>query len=158
MLKVYIAADITSCPQLNQTLRIMRKTLLLLTFITLNSICYSQVVKFKISSVSFKNYDEKIGQWEDWTEIEEVDILGTIDVDNDRIRIFSKSEQNYDVIENKGKRTDNDGDDIIEWICVNEDGMKCGVRLVTLNSRNGRKQLYVDFNNFYILYNIYFLD
>ncbi len=136
----------------------MRKTLLLLTFITLNSICYSQVVKFKISSVSFKNYDEKIGQWEDWTEIEEVDILGTIDVDNDRIRIFSKSEQNYDVIENKGKRTDNDGDDIIEWICVNEDGMKCGVRLVTLNSRNGRKQLYVDFNNFYILYNIYFLD
>jgi hypothetical protein len=42
----------------------MKKLLILLIFIAFNSIGYSQVVKFKISSVSFKNYDENTSQWE----------------------------------------------------------------------------------------------
>ena len=125
-----------------------QKILLLISFVFLIFNSTAQVLKFKVTSVSFKSYDEINQKWEDWTNVEEVDILGVMDVDNGRIKIYSDTEQTYDIIESKGTRTDSDGDDIFEWVCINEEALKCGVRLVTLNSQESRKQLYVDFSNF----------
>jgi hypothetical protein len=136
----------------------MKKSLFLIVFIFSVFAGSAQVLKFKVTSVSFKDFDEKTQQWVDWTDPKDVDILGFFDIDNDRIKIFSETEQTYDVIESKGRRTDSDGDDIIEWICIDHEGYRSGVRLFTLNSQNSSRQLYIDYSNFIISYDIYFLD
>jgi hypothetical protein len=81
-----------------------------------------------------------------------------MDIDKDRITIYSKETQIYDVAENEGKTTDSDGDDFWSFYCVNEDGLTCRVRLAKLNSQNGRNQLYIDFNDMKWVYNLYSLD
>ncbi|RYM35943.1 hypothetical protein ERX46_02815 [Brumimicrobium glaciale] len=136
----------------------MKKILFLICLLASSAISFSQVVKFKITSVSFRDYDETTETWDEWSEGKELNILGFIDSENERVKIFSETEQNYDVIENKGERTDNDGDDVVEWICVNEDGVKCSLKLITINSQDKRKQLYINFNNFMLVYNFYFLE
>ncbi len=134
--------------------KILLTTILLLVF----SSAFSQVIKCKAYSIAFKEKNEYTGNWSEWSNWEDVDILIVIDANNDRIKIFSKEDQIYDIIQYKGEHTDSDGDDTIEWLCVNEDGLKCGVRLVKLNSKGGTSQIYVDFADFMFVYNIYKLD
>ena len=134
------------------------KSILLLGFIILlTNLAYGQVYKLKTTSFAFKT---KINdyQWSDWSEWEEASILVVMDSDKDRITIYSKDTQVYDIAEDEGKTTDSDGDDTWSFYCVNEDGLTCGVRLVILNSQNGLNQLYVDFNDAKWVYNLYSLD
>jgi hypothetical protein len=84
--------------------------------------------------------------------------LLTIDGDNNRIKIFSKQEQVYDIIKTYESVIDDDGDKTSKWLCINEDGLKCFIRLVKLNSQEGRNQIYVDFDDLMFAYNIYRLD
>jgi hypothetical protein len=126
----------------------MIKVLLASTFMMIISPSFSQVTKCKAYSFAHKEKNEYSGRWSEWSSWEDTEILIAIDSENDRIKIFSKVDQIYDIIEYKGTRTDADGDDIIEWICVNEDGLKCGVRLVKLNSKGGKSQIYIDFADF----------
>jgi len=135
------------------------RTLLIVIFSTFTLVSSTaQVVKFKIFSASFKNFDESREEWGDWTDHTETDILGIIDADEDRIKIFTEPESTFDVIENLESRIDTDGDEIDEWVCIDHAGKKCGVRIVTLNSQNSRKQIYIEYQNFIICYNIYFLN
>lgn len=129
---------------------------ILLVFFT--SITLAQVTKFRTNSFSMKTKNEKTKQWTKWSEAEKADILITIDIENNRIKIFSKGEQVYDIIKYYEKVTDDEGDETIQFQCVNEDGLKCIVRFVILNSREGRRQLYVDFADVMIVYSIYKLD
>lgn len=115
---------------------------------------YSQVYKLKSSSVAFK-YKSTDDEWTNWSDWEETSVIVVLDTENDRIKIFSKEPQIYDVIEDEGEKTDEDGDDIWSLYCVNEDGLTCRVRLVQLNSQEGRLQLYVDFNDMSWAYNVY---
>lgn len=134
------------------------KSILLLGFIILmTNLAYGQVYKLKTTSVAFKTKVNDY-QWSDWSEWEEASILVVMDIDKDRFTIYSKETQVYDVAEDEGKTTDSDGDDTWSFYCVNEDGLTCRVRLVKLNSQNGRNQLYVDFNDMKWVYNLYSLD
>lgn len=136
----------------------MRKTLFALLLTTLVSISFAQVTKFKSSGFATKFKNEYSGNWGKWSDFKETEVLITIDLTNERIKIFSKKEQVYDIIKYFDKETDSDGDETIEFQCVNEDGLKCHVRFVILNSQNGRRQLYVDFSDVMWVYNIYRLD
>ena len=122
------------------------------------SVTLSQVTKFRTTSLSMKTKNERTKQWNKWSEPEKVDVLITIDIENNRIKIFSKGEQVYDIIQYYEKETDNEGDETLQFQCVNEDGLKCFVRFVVLNSREGKRQLYVDFADIMWVYNIYKLD
>ena len=117
-----------------------------------------QVTKFKSTSFATKIFNESTSHWGKWSEPEETEVLLTIDITNERIRIFSKEEQVYDIIKFYKKETDNDGDETMKFQCVNENGLKCHVRFVVLNSKNGQRQLYIDFSNMMWMYNIYNLD
>jgi len=129
---------------------------ILLTLIA--NISFGQLTKFKSTSYATKFKNEYTGNWGKWSAFEETEVLITIDVTNDRIKIFSKKEQVYDIIKYYDLETDSDGDETLQFHCVNEDGLKCFVRFVVLNSRNGRRQLYVDFADMMWVYNIYKLD
>ncbi|WP_425638214.1 hypothetical protein ACPUEN_02270 [Algoriphagus yeomjeoni] len=134
------------------------KSIFLLGFIILvTNLTYGQVYKLKTTSVAFKTKVNDY-KWSDWSEWEETSVLVVMDIDKDRFTIYSKETQVYDVAEDEGKTTDSDGDDTWSFYCVNEDGLTCRVRLVRLNSQNGRNQLYVDFNDMKWVYNLYSLD
>lgn len=129
-----------------------------LIFFSLAFSSSGQITKFKSTGYATKFKNEYTGKWGEWSEFEKTEVLITVDVKNDRIKIFSKKEQIYDIIKYYEKTTDTDGDETLQFHCVNEDGLKCFVRFVVLNSQNGRRQLYVDFADMMWVYNIYKLD
>ena len=82
----------------------------------------------------------------------ETSVLIVMDLDKERITVYSKETQIYDFAKDEGKTTDADGDDFYSYLCVNEDGLSCRIRFANLNSQNGRNQLYVDFNEWILDY------
>ena len=136
----------------------MKRILVLSVFLLVISTAFSQVIKCRAYSFAHKEKNEYSSRWTEWSSWEEVDILIAIDLDNDRIKIFSKVDQIYDIIQYRGESTDSDGDNTIEWLCVNEDGLKCALRLVKRYSEGGKSQLYIDFADFMFVYGIYKLD
>lgn len=136
----------------------IKNLLFALLFILVTNIAFGQLTKFKSTSYAIKFKNENTGYWGKWSDLEETEVLITVDLTNDRIKIFSKKEQVYDIIKYYPLETDRDGDEIFRFYCINEDALKCFVRLVTLNSKNGRRQLYVDFSDMMWYYNIYRLD
>lgn len=132
--------------------------IIFIILVLISTASFSQVIKLKAFEIAFKYKNENTQRWDQWSDWEDVDILVTIDSDPQRIKIFSEKEQVYDIIKYKGETTGSDGDITSEWICVNEDGRKCGVRIVKLNSNNNIQQLYIDFADFIFVYNIYALD
>lgn len=121
----------------------------------MTELSYAQVLKLKSTALALrvKNDDNR---WSDWSDWESTSVL--IVVEESRITVYSKEKQVYDIIENEGKRTDSDGDDILSYYCINEDGARCRLRLIKRNSRNGENQLYVDFNDMKWVYNLKLLD
>ena len=134
------------------------KPILTILLLTVSIFSYSQVTKFKTTSYSSKVKDVRTDNWSKWSEPSDTEILISIDLTNERIKIFSKEEQVYDIIKYYDKDTDSDGDETLSFQCDDEDGIKCIVRFVVLNSQNGRKQIYIDYNNIMWMYNIYNLD
>ncbi len=134
------------------------KAILTSLFLTVSIFCFSQVTKFRTTSLSIKTRNEITKNWTGWSKPENVEILVSIDFTNERIKIFSKAEQIYDIIKYYDKETDSDGDDTLSFQCVDEDGIKCILRFVILKSQDGRRQLYVEYNNIMWMYNIYNLD
>jgi len=145
--------------KINNTMRILSR-ILLLTLFSIGFACLTsaQVLKVKADAISIKTKSEYTESWSDWSDWQSVNILITIDSEKQRIKIFSKEDQVYDIIQNLGEDYDKDGDKVWKWLCVNEDGLRCHVRLVKLYSQNGKSQLYVDFNDMKWVYNIYSLD
>jgi hypothetical protein len=134
------------------------KIILILLFAGLCSESIGQVLKVKADAYSIKAKNENTGKWPEWPKWNDVNILITIDVDNDRIKIFSKKDQEYDIIQKLDESIDEDGDKTWKWLCVNEDGIKCHLKLVRPISGNGSSQLYVEFSDFKWVYNINLID
>ena len=121
--------------------------------------CFSQVTKFKTTSTAMSTYNDYSNKWREFESVSGgSDILISIDLTNERVKIFSKREQILDIIKYYDKKTDRDGDETIAFLCVDSDGLKCKVRYIILNSQEGRKQLYVGYSDVTYLYNIYRLE
>ena len=130
---------------------------LMIVLLTFSATSFGQVYKLKSTSLSSK-YQLNDGSWTDWSEATETSVLMTFDINKQRITIYSKKTQVYDIAEYEGQTTDEDGDDFYSYYCVNEDGITCRVRFARLNSQNGRNQVYVDFSDMLWMYNVYSLD
>ena len=135
----------------------LKSTILLGLFLLISSMSYGQVVKLRTTELALR-YEIDEYRWGEWSDFEDVSVLVVMDIDADRISIYSKETQVYDVIQAEEVRYDADGDKFMPYICINEDGVKCRVELATLNSQNGRNQLYVKFENMMFVYNLYLLD
>jgi hypothetical protein len=116
-----------------------------------------KIIKLKSTSYSLRH---KINEqrWGDWAAWEDAKILITLDTENERITIYSSKTQVYDIAKDEGESTDDDGDETLSLYCIDNDGLRCTVRLVTLNSRNGELQLYVDYSDMSWVYEVYALD
>ena len=130
---------------------------LILILLAFSSTSYGQVYKLKSTSISSK-YKINDYKWSDWSEPSETSVLITFDLNKDRITIYSKTTQVYDIAKYEGETIDDEGDGFLSYYCVNAEGLACRVRLAKLNSQNGRNQVYVDFSDMKWVYNVYTLD
>lgn len=117
----------------------------------------AQVSKLRSTGLSIR-YEKENGQWTDWDDLTEASVLITLDFDNERITVYSKEKQVYDIAEYEGLTEDKDGDDILSLFCIDKDGKTCRIKYVVLHSRNEQKQLYIYYGDYNILYNVYLLD
>jgi hypothetical protein len=134
----------------------MKKIYLIILFILVYGASIAQVLKFRSYSSSIKTKGSY--GWTKWSEPKDNNILIVFDLDKERVSIFSKEVQEYDIYKTFERETDKDGDYIYEYACVDASGLKCHIRWVKLNSQNGRIQVYVDFADVMLLYNVKSLE
>jgi hypothetical protein len=115
----------------------------------------AQVYKLKATGFSMK-YEIDEYTWSEWSEWSESNVLCTIDVQTDRITIYSKETQVYDVIEEEEEVIDDEGDWTLPFICIDKDGGKCRIRLMK-RAEDEQLQLYVDYNDIKWVYDVYSL-
>lgn len=128
----------------------MKKIFFTIVMFLCANILNAEVIKMTAYELSYKSY-ESYG-WSDWSSWEDCNILVVINVDMDRITIYSKQTQEFDIIAAEDPYVDSDGDDVIKFTCVDADGLKCGIRFI--GRSNGSAQLYCDYNDFMYVYNV----
>ena len=89
----------------------LKSTLLLGLFLLISSVSYGQVIKLRTTGLAIK-YEIDDYRWGEWSEFEPVSVLVVMDIDADRITIYSKETQVYDAIEAEKTRYDSDGDEL----------------------------------------------
>ncbi|MFN5911634.1 MAG: hypothetical protein ACK45H_09890 [Bacteroidota bacterium] len=112
---------------------------------------FSQVDKYKSHAISTKT--EGDDEYSDW---EETTVLITIDMDQQRIKIYSKVPQVYDVVSFDEAYEDEDGDTVFNMYCVDDEGIECRLRLISRTS--GNAELYCDYSDLSWVYSIYSVD
>ena len=129
------------------------KTLLLLLFLSIGiQKTFSQTYKFEATGFSVMEKDTK-GAWGTWSELQPVNIVITLDTDKNRIVVYSKEIQLYE-IQNYEQKQDSETDEIYPFVCKDIDGEPFTISIITRKNQDNRKQLYINQRNVIIVYNI----
>ena len=134
------------------------KIILVTLIFLISNVCISQVKKFKIMSVGSIVYDERTKEWNLSGEKESVDVLGVVNLDEDRVTLYYDTILVFDLIETKEMVTDKDGDDIFEYVSIDNKGNKCRLRFAKLYSQNGIIQLWIVYDTLLLVHDMYWLD
>lgn len=114
---------------------------------------YSQNYKFKTSGFSVLEKNEK-GKWGKWSDLNLVNILVTLDTSKNRIVVYSQIIQLFEIIEYQSTE-ENDTDIVYSFTCKDNEGVDCTVSIITRKKQENRKQLYINYDNRIIVYNIF---
>lgn len=133
------------------------KTLGLVVLLMFATTAFGQVYKLKATSSSYR-YITNQNTWSEWSELSESGVLISIDLNNDRITIYSTTHQVYDIATYEGKTIDKDGDVIFSYFCIDKNGLTCRVQTMTRHSQNGKMQMYVYYDDMNWGYNINFIE
>ena len=127
------------------------KKLLLLSFLLYSfyNLFGQDVLKYNAYSLVF--FDMKTRKWENKSE--PVDILISVNFEDRKIKIYSKSTQIYDIIQTYDEERIEDGKKF-RFYCEDRNGSNCYIDFVYYD--DGTKQLYVRYSDIQYLYNIQF--
>ena len=114
---------------------------------------YSQNYKFKTSGFSVLQKNEK-GKWGKWSDLDLVNILVSLDTNKNRIVIYSQIIQLFEIIDYQATE-ENDTDIVYSFTCKDNNGEDCTLSIITRKKQDNRKQLYVNYDNRIIVYNIF---
>ena len=114
---------------------------------------YSQNYKFKTSGFSVLEKTEK-GKWGKWSDLDLVNILVTLDTDKNRIVVYSQIIQLFEIIVYQPIE-ENDTDIVYSFTCKDNEGVDCTVSIITRKKQGNRKQLYINYEDRIIVYNIF---
>lgn len=131
----------------------IKLVLLFIFFITGIKHAYSQTYKFKTSGLSVMTKDIK-GNWGKWSDLNLVVILLKLDTDKNRIVIYSEIIQLFEIIEYIPLK-ENESDSIYTFICKDNNGEDCTILIITRKNQDYRKQLYINYDNRILVYNIF---
>lgn len=129
----------------------MKKIFLFFALLVSIGTLKAQTYKYYTDSFAYKLYQNN--RWTDWSDWEDSHMLVVLNLDRNVIHIYSEEVQEYDIY-NYGNEFENDydGGQTLTLDCVNEDGLRCQVRLRIQS--DGSKQLYVDFRDMMWVYGL----
>ena len=129
------------------------KIIIVLAFFAmgLNS-SYGQTYRFKTSGLSVMQKDQK-GKWGKWSDLDLVNILVSLDTDKNRIIVYSEVIQLFEIIDYI-PLVENESDSIYSFTCKDNNGDDCTLSIITRKKQGNRKQLYINYDNRIIVYNI----
>lgn len=113
---------------------------------------YSQTYKFKTSGFSVMEKDGK-GKWGKWSDLNLVNILVKLDTDKSRIIVYSEIIQLFEIIDYIPLE-ENETDSVYTFTCKDNNGDDCTLSIITRKKQDNRKQLYINYDNRIIVYNI----
>ena len=113
---------------------------------------YSQSYNFKTSGLSVLQKDQK-GKWGKWSDLKLVNILVKLDTDKSRIIVYSEVIQLFEIVDYLPME-ENENDQIYSFTCIDNSGLDCNVSIITRKKQDNRKQLYINYDDRILLYNI----
>ena len=114
---------------------------------------YGQNYKFKTSSFSVLEKNEK-GKWGNWSDLNLVNILVTLDTNKNRIVVYSKIIQLFEIVDYQATE-ENYTDIVYSFSCKDNEGVNCTLSIITRKKQDNRKQLYINYDNRIVVYNIF---
>nr|WP_315145663.1 hypothetical protein [uncultured Flavobacterium sp.] len=114
---------------------------------------YSQSYNFKTSGLSVMQKDQK-GNWGKWSDLNLVNILVKLDTDKNRIVVYSEIIQLFEIIDYIPLE-ENETDSVYSFTCKDNNGENCTLSIITRKKQDNRKQLYINYEDRIILYNIF---
>lgn len=114
-----------------------------------------QVLKLRTNAFASRiiNEDNIWTKWSDWSN---VNIL--IQIVDDRVTIFSKETQIFDIMDSSDKTTNDSGCDIYVFKCTDIDGIICYLKFINAPKKSKKySQLYVRYGDYNYVYETYFL-
>ena len=131
----------------------MKRIIFLCAFFLISVTVHAQVYKYSTTGFSYKSYNETYGYWGEWSDWEYSNLLVVLDLGRERITVYTDDLQEYDIYDVDEDQYDSDGDLCLSMSCVDQDGNRCGVRLL-YNDNVEAMQLYIDYSNVTFVYNI----
>jgi hypothetical protein len=130
------------------------KIITILAFFTLGlNQSYSQIYKFKTSGLSVMQKDQR-GKWGKWSDLKLVNIFVKLDTDKSRIVVYSEVIQLFEIIDYIPLE-ESETDSVYSFICKDNNGEDCTLSIITRKKQDNRKQLYINYDDRIILYNIF---
>lgn len=114
---------------------------------------YSQTYQFKTSGFSVLEKNER-GKWGEWSNLDLVKLSVILDTNKHRIVVYSQEIQLFN-IEDYIEREENDTDIVYSFMCKDNDGRDCKLSIITRKKQDYRKQLYINYDDHIIVYNIF---
>lgn len=128
----------------------MKKYLVIL-FLFVSTIVDAQTYYFKAFQFAYKEVNS-YGKWTNWSNWEPSSVYITMDLDTDKIVIYSPTTQVYQILSYSSSYTDNSGGKQSSFRFIDQDGDIGTLRLRV--ERNGNSQIYIDFANVMWVYNV----
>ena len=113
----------------------------------------AQTITMRTSSISVTEKNEK-GAWNKWSDFIDADLVITIDGKKNRIVVNSPDIQVY-TITAYGEKIENDDQKIVPFECIDNNGSKCTILVITQKKENNRMQFYINYAKVKFVYNIY---
>lgn len=130
------------------------KIIIILAFLALGlNQSYGQTYKFKTSGLSVMQKDQK-GNWGKWSDLNLVNILVKLDTDKSRIVVYSEIIQLFEIIDYIPLE-ESETDSVYAFTCKDNTGEECTLSIITRKNQDNRKQLYINYEDRIILYNIF---
>ena len=134
-------------------MNISRHYIVLLFLVLAIQQTYSQSYRFKTSGFSVLEKNDK-GKWGEWSNLDLVNLSVILDTEKHRIVVYSQEIQLFNIIEYI-EREENDTDIVYSFVCKDNSGIDCKISIITRKKQDYRKQLYINYEDHIIVYNIF---